>query len=773
MLMKLHTTFAKFGILVFSCIVPMNFILAQTPTPDILIKGTEINTNLGRSVACAGDVNGDGYTDIISGAKNGLTKGRIYIYHGSATGIDTIPDKMITNTQEGCEFGWDVAGAGDVNGDGYDDIIVGAYKYDNVELEEGRAYVYKGSPTGIVSVPLAILESNQEFAYFGYAVNGAGDVNNDGYDDVMVGAWRYDHGQEGEGRVFIYYGAATGISTTPSKTLENNQINSRFGISLAPAGDVNNDGFDDIIIGAEEFDHPENNEGRAYVYHGSASGIVEPAANTLENNQMNSYFGNTVSAAGDVNNDGYDDVIVGAYLFDNNAFDEGRIYIYLGSPTGVSNFPASYVSPLQIGTHFGNDIAAAGDVNGDGYDDVLVAAHWYTNEVSFEGAAFIYPGNATGISTTPLYSFFGEADHGDFGKSVAGIGDINADGMDDIIVGMPTYKNNLLGDGAIFIFFSPAPCTLLTYYADNDNDGFGNMLFSVEACDQPDGYVENALDCNDDNNSIHPDATEICNTIDDNCNFIIDEEIMETISISADGPTTVCQGNTVSLTAVYSGTSVQWEKNGVSIVGANASTYSANKSGNYTCVTNSFCGSAESEGLDVTINKNPNANISAGGPTTFCAGGSVILTEVAVAGCTYQWYKGATPIAGATSLTYTATTSGNYKCRVTKTGTGCYKNSNTIAVSVTCKEGETINPQTTFTIYPNPNNGAFTISDFAFVDQSCQIEIYNAIGQQIFIRKIVTTQNAIDVQLSNIASGIYIIKMRNGDNVTEQKLVIE
>ncbi|MGB4928949.1 MAG: T9SS type A sorting domain-containing protein [Chitinophagales bacterium] len=268
-------------------------------------------------------------------------------------------------------------------------------------------------------------------------------------------------------------------------------------------------------------------------------------------------------------------------------------------------------------------------------------------------------------------------------------------------------------------------------------------------------------------------SIEICNTIDDDCNGIIDDGLFETISIEATGDTIFCQGGSVNLTATYTGISVQWKKNGTAIPGATTSTYTANKSGYYTCETTGDCGSAESAQIHVLVNKNPNASISAGGPTTFCAGGSVILTEVAVAGCTYQWYKGASPIAGATALTYTATTSGNYKCRVTKAATGCFKNSNVIAVSVPCREGESINSQTTFTIYPNPTNGTFTISDFAFVNHSCQIEIYNAIGQQIYIREIATTQNAIEVNLSNIASGIYIIKMRSGAIVTEQKLIIE
>ncbi|MFZ1592194.1 MAG: MopE-related protein, partial [Chitinophagales bacterium] len=161
-------------------------------------------------------------------------------------------------------------------------------------------------------------------------------------------------------------------------------------------------------------------------------------------------------------------------------------------------------------------------------------------------------------------------------------------------------------------------------------------------------------------------VAETCNSLDDNCNGLIDDGITETIAISAGGPITFCQGGTVLLTATYSGTSVLWKKNGTNIPGATSPTYTVTTKGNYSCVTTSDCGTAESTTIFVNVIKNPNASISAGGPTTFCAGGSVVLTEVAVAGCSYQWYKGASPIAGATSLTYTATTAGNYKCRVTK-----------------------------------------------------------------------------------------------------------
>ena len=261
-------------------------------------------------------------------------------------------------------------------------------------------------------------------------------------------------------------------------------------------------------------------------------------------------------------------------------------------------------------------------------------------------------------------------------------------------------------------------------------------------------------------------SPEICNSLDDNCNGLIDDGITETISITAGGPITFCQGGSVSLTATYSGATVQWKKNGTNIPGATSATYNVTTKGNYTCVTTSACDTVESTSIFVNVIKNPNASISAGGPTTFCAGGSVVLTEVAVAGCTFQWYKGATPIAGATSLTYTATTSGNYKCRVTKAATGCYKNSNAIAVSVPCREGDNI-IENTFSLYPNPANNFITIE----TDFSTEKTIYitDALGQ--IVKTITTSENNITIDLLGIASGIYFIKMEDGINSVTQKFV--
>jgi hypothetical protein len=269
-------------------------------------------------------------------------------------------------------------------------------------------------------------------------------------------------------------------------------------------------------------------------------------------------------------------------------------------------------------------------------------------------------------------------------------------------------------------------------------------------------------------------VTEICNSIDDNCNGNIDENITETISISAGGPTTFCQGGNVLLTAIYSGATVQWKKNGTNIPGATSPTYLVTTKGTYTCETTSICGTATAVGIFVNVNKNPPATITAGGPTNFCAGGSVILTANTGGGLSYQWYKGATPIAGATSLTYTATTSGNYKCRVTKTATGCFKNSNTIVVSVPCKEGEDVLPNITLNIQPNPNNGTFTISANSLSPlETAHLLIYNTTGQQIFTRELDPQQDIFEINMPEIPTGMYIVKLVSGTNIYEQKLIIE
>jgi hypothetical protein len=197
-----------------------------------------------------------------------------------------------------------------------------------------------------------MLESNQANAFFGKSVSTAGDVNGDGYSDVVVGAWLYDNGQTDEGAVFVYLGSSGGVSSTASAILECNQANAHLGNSVSSAGDVNGDGYSDIISGANLYDNGQTDEGASFLYHGSSSGIITTAAAILECNQASANFGVSVAQAGDVNGDGYSDVIVGAYAYTNGSSSEGAAFIYQGNNGGglrrnLKLFNASGTVPIQ------------------------------------------------------------------------------------------------------------------------------------------------------------------------------------------------------------------------------------------------------------------------------------------------------------------------------------------------------------------------------------------------------------------------------------------
>mgnify|MGYP000111778957 CR=1 FL=1 len=320
------------------------------------------------------------------------------------------------------------------------------------------------------------LESNQAYAQFGRSVASAGDVNGDGYSDVIVGAYYYDNGQTDEGAAFIYHGSSSGISTTAASQLESNQVSARFGRSVASAGDVNGDGYSDVIVGAHLYDNGQSNEGAAFIYHGSSSGISTTAASQLEENQANAQFGRSVASAGDVNGDGYSDVIVGADLYDNGQTDEGAAFIYHGSSSGLSTTAATQLESNQANAQFGISVSSAGDVNGDGYSDVIVGAHYYDN-----GAAFVYLGNNGGTNNhgvlkdyddnlSSLYtsSSFADANRGVGLTAKSFLGRQKAKLVYETKAGGDSYSGTLTGSQNSYSDLGTSGTELKTTYAKNN-----------------------------------------------------------------------------------------------------------------------------------------------------------------------------------------------------------------------------------------------------------------------------------------------------------------
>jgi hypothetical protein len=296
-------------------------------------------------------------------------------------------------------FGRRVNTAGDVNGDGYDDVIVGGpYDDDGTQTDEGMAFAYYGSASGLSTIADWTAEGNQAHALFGRDANTAGDVNGDGYADVIVGAHFYDGHLQNEGAAFAYYGSASGLSPTPAWRALGGQRYSWLGRSVSTAGDVNGDGFDDVIVGAPKYTNDQIHEGRAFVFVGSAAGLNLTASWTGEANQAAAWYGRSVANAEDTNGDGYADVIVGAPNYDYLVSDAGREFVYYGSADGVSLSAQWKATGDQDHGWFGRAVATAGDVNGDGYADVITGAPQYDDGQTDEGAAFAYYGSVDGLT---------------------------------------------------------------------------------------------------------------------------------------------------------------------------------------------------------------------------------------------------------------------------------------------------------------------------------------------------------------------------------------
>jgi hypothetical protein len=455
---------------------------------DAQLESDLDGSSFGYSVSGAGDVNGDGFDDVIVGAiryDSGQTdEGAAFVFHGSASGLGdgnpaTAATQIESNLINGF-LGWGVDGAGDVNGDGYADVIVGARGYTAGSTGEGAAFVFLGSASGIPdgdpSTAPTQLEGNATGAQLGYSVAGAGDVNGDGYADVIVGARNYASGQSAEGGAFVFLGSAGGIAdgnpSTAASVFQSDQVSANLGHIVAGAGDVNGDGYDDVLAGAPNYDAGQSNEGGVFVFLGSASGVPSgspaSAATQIEGEQLNAALGTGADGAGDVNDDGYDDVIVSALTYDAGELNEGAAFVFHGSASGIPNStPAAAATQLESnvgGTDFGFVVAGVGDATGDGYDDVVVGAPGYTVAEFEEGAAFLFPGGASGVASgspsTATALLQANQANASMGWAVGGAGDVNGDGGADVVVGAILFEGNPEDpdEGAAFVYHGvPVP----------------------------------------------------------------------------------------------------------------------------------------------------------------------------------------------------------------------------------------------------------------------------------------------------------------------------
>jgi len=510
----------------------------------------------GNAVSSAGDVNGDGFADIVVGASydtgRETNRGSAYVYHGSITGIDVTTEQKLTAHERGNEdyFGTAVSGAGDLDGDGYDDLVVGMPFDDDHGTDSGAVYVFYGSSTGIDSARRQEITASDgdDDDVFGDAVSGAGDLDGDGFDDLVVGSPRDDDKGTNSGSIYLYYGTATGIDTlTEHKiTASGGAAYDEFGRSVSGAGDVNADGFADLVVGAPYDDDNGGLSGSVFVYYGSSTGIKGSRSDKVvaSDGVADAAFGIAVSGTRDLDGDGYDDWVVGASGDPDNGRLSGAVYVYYGSPAGLDSAREDKLTAPDGGSddHFGDAVSGAGDVDGDGYTDVIVGASGDDDDGSDSGSAYVYHGSPTGMNTTTAIKITASdgASGNAFAWTVSGAGDMDGDGLDDLVVGAPLVDD----DGAIYVygdcrdsdgdgFCTSTDCDdedgaigePMTWYVDLDMDGFGDPDKAWTGCgERPDGYVANAEDCDDDEPLAYPGGTEVCDDVDNDCDGIRDND---------------------------------------------------------------------------------------------------------------------------------------------------------------------------------------------------------------------------------------------------------
>ncbi len=454
---------------------------------DAKLIGEEEGDYAGAAVAALGDVNGDGRADLLVAAPERETD-TVYLILGPVAGRVALEsaDGRLTLESDGIEVpGWSVlsevpiAGTGDNDGDDLPDLILGT-QYAGTETT-GIVWLLPGNWSGSIELTDATgtLYGVEDDSLAGTAVAGPGDVNGDGWDDVLVGAPNVavagaaseegdcatEVGDEtvfggGTGAAYLVLGPVSGersLSDAQAR-FTGEDASDGAGSSLAKGGDLDGDGFSDLFIGSLANCEGGEQAGAAYVIQGPVSGelALADADAKLIGEYGNDAAGEVLSGAGDVNGDGYPDLLVAAPSKDLRPGDlAGRVYVILSPISGDHRLSAA--DAFIDGNDYslaGYSIAAAGDVAVDGYDDILVGAISDSSGIRQSGSAYLLTGPLSGdVDLTDVEPILSGAAYNDgVGCSVTGPGDVDADGLPDILVGAPGDDEGGTSAGAAWLF---------------------------------------------------------------------------------------------------------------------------------------------------------------------------------------------------------------------------------------------------------------------------------------------------------------------------------
>lgn len=440
------------------------------------------------------DINGDGYSDLVAGARDylaGTKQGKVYIFYstgpsGIPSGSASTASSTIIGEASNSDFGTTVA-LGDFNGDGFADMVVGGSAFPS---NQGRAYVFHSAGTSGIATQAATAANSiftgESGSNLGAAIS-VGDINGDGYTDLAVGTTSYNSSQ---GRAYLFYSSgasgfsAASILASNANAILTGDVGDAFGL-LFQMNDLNGDGFADVVVGAHVYN---TNQGRLYIFQSrGSSGIATGASPTTiitgESGVAQTSFG-VNSSIGDINGDGFNDLVVGAALFPNNT-SIGRVYIFHSSSSGIASMNASAANTILTGeavSNFGIYTTVV-DTIGDGFGDVIVGGHTYNTN---QGRTYVFQSSgSSGIASANASAaksiLSGETTSNELGRFLA-TGDFNGDGLIDLVATSLAANSN---QGKVYIIHSTSTGlsttsinssnTILT--GETAGDKFGNSVY--------------------------------------------------------------------------------------------------------------------------------------------------------------------------------------------------------------------------------------------------------------------------------------------------------
>ncbi|MFN0206739.1 MAG: FG-GAP-like repeat-containing protein [Planctomycetota bacterium] len=407
-------------LLTFGCIISAVAFLSETAAAQqtlFTVNGPAANDVLGQVVDIIGDANGDGFADFMAGGWRAdapgpkVDAGIVRVYSGFNGAILY----NIFGDLAGDHMGFGSSAAGDVNGDGFMDICAAADEADiGAILNAGTIKIISGLNGSLIWQFSGVVAND----LFGWSTGVIGDINNDGKSEVIGGALLGNN--TGIANDTGYIKVINGATGLPLYTKFGDSTGDNFGYSCYGAGDVNADGTPDFIAGAPTDDNFGSASGLARLFSGATGGTIR----NFNGDNANDNFGRSVCGAGDVNLDGFVDIIIGAHLDDNTGADSGMARIYNGQNFSIHQT----LNGDSAGDRFGTFVRGAGDVDGDGYPDVVVGS---PGDASGAGSVKVFSGRDWSIIQTLLGDSAGDS----MGTSVGAGGDINNDGFMDVVGG--------------------------------------------------------------------------------------------------------------------------------------------------------------------------------------------------------------------------------------------------------------------------------------------------------------------------------------------------